>query len=225
MRILLADENERSRGPVEAVLREEGHTVETVAADLETIKCQGTADKVLILSLRRACPGGDDLLRHLRESGWSAPILLLVPAAEEGIQGLDAGADDFLVRPPRARELLARLRALARRSQAPAVVLRLHGLEMDLTRRRVSLDGEQIELTNREFLLLELLMRASPAPLSKEQIVAKLWGGATTLSTNVVNVFMNRLRNKVLRPHSPLSLRTVRGVGFALRGNSDLPSA
>jgi DNA-binding response OmpR family regulator len=137
---------------------------------------------------------------------------------EDRIRGLDAGADDYLAKPFSMSELLARLRAVLRRQRAePVDRLRIADLELDLLSRTAHRGGEKIALTNREFALLEVLMLSAPKPVSKTAIVEHVWDQHFDSGTNVVNVYVNYLREKIDRPGWPPLIHTVRGVGFALR--------
>ena len=137
---------------------------------------------------------------------------------EDRIRGLDAGADDYLAKPFSMSELLARLRAVLRRQRAePVDRLRIADLELDLLTRTAHRGGEKIALTNREFALLEVLMLSAPKPVSKTAIVEHVWDQHFDSGTNVVNVYVNYLREKIDRPGWVPLIHTVRGVGFALR--------
>ena len=137
---------------------------------------------------------------------------------EDRVQGLDAGADDYLVKPFSFAELLARLRAVLRR-QRPGLqdVLRVADLEIDLRSHKVKRGERTIELTNREFALLEFLATASPAPVPKTAIVERVWDQHFDSGTNVVNVYIRYLRAKLEQEGEEPLIHTVRGVGFALR--------
>jgi DNA-binding response OmpR family regulator len=159
------------------------------------------------------------LVRSLRQEGVNQPLVLLAEMSrrEAGIAGLDAGADDFLVKPVEPAELLSRIRAVQRRFRPmERRVVRVADLEVDLITRSISRNGRRIALTNREFLLLEVLMLASPCPISKEAILERVWGRHASTRTNVVNVYIAHLRGKIDRPGLPPLVHTLPGVGFAL---------
>jgi len=168
-------------------------------------------------------PGRDGIavLNMLRKQGAQTPVLLLTAkdAIEDRVLGLDAGADDYLVKPFAFAELSARIRALLRRNKAePEGVLAIGGLEVDSVRRTVSRDGQRIDLTAREFDLLEYLMRNHGRVVSREMLARDLWKEtvrATPLD-NVIDVHIARLRRKLDDPFSAKLLHTVRGVGFTL---------
>jgi len=131
---------------------------------------------------------------------------------------LDAGGDDYLTKPFSIRELTARLRAVLRRQRAqPNNLMRISDLELDLVSHEARRGGERIELTRREYSLLEFLFNASPRPVSKTAIIEHVWDQHFDSETNVVNVYIKMLRRKIDRPGLPSLIQTVRGVGFALR--------
>jgi DNA-binding response OmpR family regulator len=161
---------------------------------------------------------GIELVREIREAGKSFPILVLTARdqTEDKIQGLDAGADDYLTKPFDFTELTARLRALLRRSSGVATpVLRAGDVELDPATREVRRQGEKITLTPKEYSLLEYLLRNVNRPLSRATLMEHVWGIRFDPGTNVVDVFINSLRNK-LDPEREL-IQTVRGVGYIVR--------
>jgi two-component system copper resistance phosphate regulon response regulator CusR len=221
MRILLAEADTPERERLQGILQEAGYEVAMAKNGEETMAMleAGPYDwDAMILSLR--LPPGDGLavVRRIRENGCPLPVLLLAgkDEGEQGAAGLDAGADDFLLAPASRRELLARLGARLRgRAEKPAGVLRVEDLELDAKRRTVRRKGERIDLTPRQFAVLEVLMLESPNPVSKQTIIAQVWGEDFP-KTNVVNVVINQLRNKIDRSDSAVLVQTVRGFGYAL---------
>lgn len=166
-------------------------------------------------------PGLDgwQILEALRKSGSSLPILFLTArdAVEDRVQGLELGADDYLVKPFAFAELLARVRALARRGKVPVVeTLKAGDLEMDLMRRRVRRDGRRIDLTPKEFALLELLLRRQGEVLPRSLIASLVWDMNFDSDTNVVEVAVRRLRAKIDDPFENKLIQTVRGMGYVL---------
>jgi two-component system copper resistance phosphate regulon response regulator CusR len=177
------------------------------------------AYEALVLDIMMPQIDGVSLVRGLRRRGVATPIIFITARGEvrDRVAGLDAGADDYLIKPFSLDELLARLRALGRRNRGKVnQVLRVGDLELDLVARAVRRGVETIELTNREFALLELLAQSSPRTVSKSAIVERVWDQHFDGGTNVVNVYINYLRSKIDQPGQPSLIRTVRGIGFAL---------
>lgn len=167
---------------------------------------------------------GFTVVRQLRRKQIATPVLFLTSRSEveDRVRGLDAGGDDYLTKPFSMAELLARLRALLRRQRPQASnTLRVADLELDLVTHEANRAGERIELTRREFALLEFLMSSSPRVVSKTAIVEHVWDQHFDSDTNVVNVYMKLLRKKIDRPGWPPLLQTVRGVGFAVREGAE----
>ena len=176
---------------------------------------------VIVLDVMLPGRNGIEVLKTLRKQGLQVPVLLLTAkdSVEDRVLGLDAGADDYLVKPFAFPELRARIRVLVRRGKTESVVsLKLGTLEMDLTTRLVTRDGKPIELTVREFELLEFLLRNKGRVVSREMLARDVWketNRATPLD-NVIDVHIARLRRKVDDEFEPKLVRTVRGVGFML---------
>lgn len=221
MRILLAEDDTRLRRHLVAALREGGHEVEETGnglSALEFLKSQPPDAAVLDITM----PGMDgvSVIREAREHGCRAVMLLSTARGEvrDKVSGLDAGADDYLVKPYSTEELLARLRAAERRVKpASSNLLRVADLEIDLLARTARRGDTQIVLTNREFALLETLANASPRPVSKATLVERVWDQYFDPGTNVVNVYVNYLRKKIDLPGMKPLIHTLRGVGFALK--------
>lgn len=174
----------------------------------------------LVLDVMMPARDGFSVVRQLRRRQINTPVIFLTARGdvEDKVRGLDAGADDYLTKPFSISELLARLRALLRRQRPQAVnVLRVADLELDLVAHEARRAGERIELTRREFALLEFLFSATPKPVSKTAIVEHVWDQHFDSETNVVNVYIKLLRRKIDRPGWRPLIHTVRGVGFALR--------
>ena len=167
-------------------------------------------------------PGRDGMgvLRELRSSGFAKPILILTArdSVEDRVQGLDEGANDYLVKPFAFAEFLARLRALLRRElPGRPLVLRAGDLEMDLLCRRVTRSGDELELTGREYELLEYLLRHKNEVVTRDMIALDVWKERTGAMTRIIDVYINALRKKVDRIGRTALIQTVRGVGYALR--------
>ena len=219
MRILIVEDSAGIVGFLRKGLREEGYTVE-VAMDGDTGFSKATAERFDAAVVDVMLPGrsGLELVRDLREAGVGIPVLLLTARdrIEDKVAGLDSGADDYLTKPFDFPELAARLRALLRRTGGggPAL-LRVGDLELDPATHEVRRAGERVELTPKEFSLLEFLVRNVDRPLSRAVIMEHVWGIRFDPGTNVVDVFINSLRNK-LDPERRL-IQTVRGVGYVLK--------
>lgn len=219
MRILVVEDSPRIASFLRKGLGEEGYVVETASdgdTGLEMARSQEFDAAVVDVML----PGrsGVELLRELRATGSRLPILLLTARdrTEDKVEGLDAGADDYLTKPFDFTELMARLRALLRRSGgAPAPVLRAGPVEMNPARREVRCDGQLVSLTPKEFALLEYLLRNPNRALSRATLMEHVWGIRFDPGTNVVDVFVNSLRNK-LDPERKL-IQTIRGVGYMIK--------
>ncbi|CAN5730088.1 heavy metal response regulator transcription factor [soil metagenome] len=216
MRILVVEDNPRISAFLRKGLGEEGYAVE-VAGDGDRAFQRAAEERFDAAVVDVMLPGRDGvrLVKDLRDAGLRFPVLLLTARdhMEDKVAGLDAGADDYLTKPFDFAELTARLRALLRRagSGAPAN-LQAGQVELDPARREVRRAGIPVELTPREFALLEFLMRSPGRPLSRSMLMEHVWGIRFDPGTNVVDVVINALRNKV-DPDRTL-IRTVRGVGY-----------
>ena len=219
MRILLAEDDRKLLRHLAAGLRAAGHAVDCAQDGAEARwAAENAPHEALVLDIMMPHLDGVTLVRGLRRRGVTVPIILITARGEvrDRVAGLDAGADDYLVKPFSLDELLARLRALARRQRGEvSQVVRVGDLELDLVARVVRRGPRPIELTNREFSLLEFLAQASPKTVSKTAIVEHVWDQHFDGGTNVVNVYINYLRAKLDEPGRPSLIRTVRGVGFA----------
>lgn len=220
MRILVSDDDPKAAGLLVQGLRAEGYAVDLATDGDEAIWLAETNPyDVMVLDVMMPAKDGFTVVRHLRRKHIATPVIFVTARGEveDRVRGLDAGGDDYIVKPFSLTELLARVRALLRRQRAqPASVLRVGDLELDLLAHKARRAGQDIELTNREFALLEFLLVNSPKPLSKMAIVEHVWDQHFDSQTNVVNVYINYLRNKIDRPGLKPLLHTVRGVGFAL---------
>lgn len=178
----------------------------------------------LLMDVMLPAKDGITVVRQLRRKGNQTPVLFLTGRAdvEDRVRGLDAGGDDYLAKPFHLEELLARLRAILRRQRSDtSLLLRVADLELDLISHVARRGGQEILLTPREFALLELLMTNSPRPVSRTTITEKVWDIHFDSGTNVLNVYMNKLRKKLELPGLAPLLHTMRGVGFSLHAELD----
>ena len=213
-RILVVDDDPDVRRMLARTLGAEGHEVEAVAdGGAALAAAERHAPDTVLLDV--SMPGLDGLAvcRRLRARGLAGPILLLTArdAVADRVAGLQAGADDYVIKPFAVEELLARIAAVQRRGQAAGAVLVAGALRLDPVARAVRRDGREIELTEREAAMLELLMRNQRAVITRERAIDELWAAAAV--ENVVDRTVTNLRRKLGEP-SPI--RTVRGVGFVL---------
>ncbi len=204
-------------------LQEEGYAVD-LAPNAGEARWLGTEHPYDAIVLDVMLPDGDgfEVCRHLREAGRWSPILMLTArdAVGDRVRGLDAGADDYLTKPFAFAELLARIRALARRgAEERPTSLRVGSLELDPASRRVQRDGVDIELTAKEFALLEYFLRHAGEVLSRTKIIEHVWDFAYGGTSNVVDVYVRYLREKIDRPFRTRSIETIRGAGYRLKGS------
>ncbi len=222
MKILLIEDDQETTEYVAAGLREHGHVIDCAALGRDGLfMASGESYDVLIVD--RMLPGIDGLgiVRMLRESGVKTPALFLTALGGVGdrVRGLDAGGDDYLVKPFAFAELMARVNALARRPPLADVqtVLRVGDLEMDLLKRSVTRAGERIELQPREFQLLEYLMRNSDRVVTRTMLLENVWDFHFDPRTNIVETHISRLRGKLNRAQDADLIHTVRGAGYLMR--------
>jgi DNA-binding response OmpR family regulator len=222
--VLLAEDDSAIADPLSRALQREGYAVEVVTDGLSALEFAdaGRAD-LLVLDLGLPGMDGLEVCRRLRSSGRGLPVLMLTARADEVdfVVGLDAGADDYVAKPFRLAELLARIRALMRR-QAPGAV-EVNGVKMDLAARVVTVDGVEITLANKEFELLRVLIQRAGQVVTREEILAEVWDDAPERKTSkTLDMHMSWLRRKLgdLGPRATeRRIATVRGVGF--RFNAD----
>jgi len=174
----------------------------------------------IVLDLRLPDRDGLEFLRELRAAGNSTPVLILTArgSLDERVAGLDSGADDYLAKPFAFPELIARIRALVRRrGAAPQPILRLGDLEFDTIKRRARRGGRDLSLSPKEAMLLELLMRNAEQTVTRAMIAETVWGAGYNDFTNLIEVFVNRLRQKIAGAGDESLIATVRGVGYSMR--------
>jgi two-component system response regulator MprA len=213
--VLVVDDDPPLRRMLQRTLMAEGFEV-AVAADggAALVAAERAAPDVIVLDVAMPALDGLAVCRRLRSKGLGTPILMLTArdSVPDRVAGLEAGADDYLVKPFAVQELIARLRALTRRRTEASVRLAYADLVLDVRSRTATRSGRAIELTGREAALLELLLRESGRTVTREQALDQIWDGAA--EPNVVDRYVTRLRRK-LGP--PQLIRTLRGSGFALR--------
>ena len=223
MRVLVVEDVERMADLLRRGLEEEGYAVD-VAGNGEDGRWLATEHDYDAILLDVMLPGTDgfEICRQIRDAGRWAPILMLTArdAVDDRIRGLDAGADDYLTKPFSFEELRARLRALLRRgaSERPAV-LRVGDLELNPAEHTVRRAGEPIRLTAKEQALLEYLMRRAGEVLTRATLIEHVWDFAFDGDSNVVDVYVRYLREKIDRPFGVDSIETVRGVGYRMRAD------
>lgn len=222
MHILIVEDEKRLAQIVKQALEEEGHVVELAHDGEQGFEFASTGSyDVIVLDWLLPKLQGPEVTRRLRKAKVATPVLMLTArdAVADRVEGLDAGADDYLVKPFAFQELSARLRSLARRkveTREPAL-LTFGKLAMDLKAHHVSYDGQTIDLTPKEFALLEYFLRNQGKVHTREQIADRVWGYGSDITNNVVDLYVHYLRNKFDQKGAKELVKTVRGVGYALR--------
>lgn len=220
MKILIVEDQRRLGQFLKKGMAESGYTATWVQSceEAKNALCDTRYD-VIVLDI--GLPDGDglELLRSWRQSGFHEPVLILSArdAVQDRIRGLDVGADDYLAKPFSLEELKARIRSLLRRQSAVKDTVLEHGpLRMDLVERTVRLSGEPLDMTNREFALLETFLRNPGRTLPRTLICEKIWESHYDVDTNLLDVYMSKLRTKLEGPAGKPLFKTVRGVGYQL---------
>ena len=222
MKILVVDDERAVRESLRRALELEGYEIELAADGSEALyRLEGDAEPdAMILDVLMPGVDGLEVCRRLRDSGSRLPVLMLTARTqiEDRVEGLDAGADDYVTKPFALDELLARVRALLRRtSDEDGDTLRFADLELDPATREVKRGGRPIELTRTEFSLLELFMRNPRQVLTRTIIFERVWGYDFGYASNSLDVYVGYLRRKTEAGGEPRLIQTVRGVGYALR--------
>jgi two-component system, OmpR family, response regulator len=224
MRVLLVEDDVMVASGIKLGLSDAGYAVDWVGSAeraQEVLKTETFDMAVIDIGLPQM--DGLELTRRIRREGFASPVMILTArdALQDRVQGLDLGADDYMVKPFELPELLARLRALARRSQAAtSAVLSFGGFELDTAARRASArrvgdtERQAVELGPREWTVMEYLLIHAPKPASKDKLIAALTGWDKEITPNAVEVYISRLRNK-LEPYG-IALRSIRGFGYRL---------
>lgn len=221
MKVLLLEDDDATRANLERTLVSAGHVVDVCANGRDAIFL-GSSSEYAVLILDRMVPGVDGLgvLKALRAAGVRSPALFLtaMDGIHDRVEGLDAGADDYLVKPFASIEFIARVNALSRRQPANevATVLRVDDLEVDLIKRSVKRGGKQIQLQAQEFKLLEYLMRHAGEIVTRSMLLENVWSFHFDPQTNIIESHMSRLRSKVDRGFDGELIQTIRGSGYRL---------
>jgi DNA-binding response OmpR family regulator len=220
MKVLIVEDQKSLAQLLKQGLTERAYTVKAArsCAEARDALCESSYD-LIILDL--GLPDGDglELLRQWRQSGFKEPVLILSArdAVEDRVKGLDLGADDYLSKPFSMEELLARVRSqLRRQSEVKEAVLTHGGMRLDLLSQTAHFNGQPIDLTRREFALLEIFMHNPGRILTRTLISEKIWDSHFDVDTNLLDVYMSRLRAKLETPADKPLFRTVRGVGYQL---------
>jgi two-component system OmpR family response regulator len=221
MRVLVVEDEIKMAGLLRRGLAEEGLAVDVAGSGEDALVRAGATDyDAIVLDVMLPGISGFETCRRLREKGTWSPVLMLTArdSVEDRIAGLDGGADDYLTKPFSLGELSARLRALVRRqpNERPTV-LEVGDIELDPARRRVARGGTQIDLSAKEFSLLETFMRSPGRVLTRFQLLEHAWDYSYEHRSNVVDVYVRYLREKLDRPFGVESIETVRGTGYRLR--------
>lgn len=220
MRILLVEDERKVASFIARALRENSYAVDVAETGEKALElCTDITYDSILLDVRLPGLSGVQVCKELRQQGVGAPILMLTARGliEQRVEGLDAGADDYLTKPFVLAELLARVRALVRRGlHSGNAKLHYADLELDRHRRRATRGKEIVPLTSKEFALLELFLLHAPNLVTRSQIVEHVWDRHFDSETNLVEVYVNRLRQKIDQNRATKLLHTVRGVGYRL---------
>ena len=225
MRILLVEDEKNVAAFIKKGLEEEAYTVDVAEDGPEGLLMATEANfDLIILDVMLPGMNGIELCKTLRAKGINKPILMLtaVDSVERKVEGLESGADDYLVKPFAFSELIARIKALLRRTSDIVSELSLDDLRIDLLARRVYRGKREIILTHKEFSLLEYLLRNKDRILSRTQIIENVWGYDFTPGTNIVDVHIKSLREKVDAGFKRKLIHTVRGTGYIMKAGNDL---
>jgi DNA-binding response OmpR family regulator len=223
MKILVVEDDRKVAGFIEQGLKEEGYAVDVAPdGDEATMLAHVYEYDLILLDLVLPKKNGFQVAQELRREGRSTPIMMLTSrdAVEDIVRGLDAGADDYLTKPFRFEELLARIRALVRRGGAERLeVLRFGALELDRLRHVAAINGKRLDLTAKEFQLFEFFMLHPDQVVKRTTLLEKVWDMHFDPESNVIDVHVGNLRRKLAKHVTTPQIETVRGVGFVLRQN------
>ncbi len=221
MKLLVAEDEPKTGVYLQQGLTEAGFTVDRVMTGTDALQqAQSEAYDLLILDVMMPGLDGWDVLRKIRAAGQDVPVLFLTArdGVDDRVKGLELGADDYLVKPFAFSELLARVRTLLRRGNGGAAqtTMKMADLEVDLLKRRATRNGKRIDLTAKEFSLLELLMRRRGEVLPKSLIASQVWDMNFDSDTTVIEVAIRRLRAKIDDDFAPKLIHTARGMGYMM---------
>jgi len=228
MRVLVIEDDEKIQAFVSKGLRQDGHTVDTASSGKDGLTFwESNRYDAVVLDIMLPELNGIAILKQMRNKGDLTPVLVLSAKADvdDRVSGLESGADDYMIKPFSFSELSARLHAITRRTQAPSqkgknvTTLSLCDVSIDLLRRTVIRGEKKIDLQPREFALLELLMRNPNRPLTKTLILERIWDYSFDPQTNIVDVLICRLRNKIDAGATKKLIQTMRGVGYVFRAD------
>lgn len=223
MRILVVEDQVKTAQFLKKGLNEVGYSVDLAESGSAAESFMASSEyDLVVLDIMLPDQSGIDTARHLRRDGFQGPILMLtaLSTTKDKVNGLDAGADDYLIKPFSFDELLARVRALLRRQSSTGTmnsILKYSDIELDLILRKVTREGKEINLTAKEFSLLEYFMRNPERPLGRVSIAEHVWDINFDSDSNVIDVYINLLRKKVDAPFSKKLIQTVVGVGYVLK--------
>jgi two-component system OmpR family response regulator len=226
MRVLVIEDDDKIQTFVSKGLRQDGHTVDTATSGSEgLVLWEAHRYDAIVLDIMLPERSGLSILKHMRNTNDQTPVLVLSAksAVDDRVTGLECGADDYMTKPFSFSELAARLNAITRRTQTAlpkgksATLLIVSDVTLDLLRRSVIRSNKKIELQPREFALLELLMRNPNRPLTKTLILERIWDYSFDPQTNIVDVLVCRLRNKLDAGFDKKLIQTLRGVGYVFR--------
>jgi DNA-binding response OmpR family regulator len=220
VRLLLVEDERKVASFIARSLREKSYSVDVAETGEKALDLLSRLNyDLVLLDIRLPKLSGIEVCREIRDSGNETPVLMLTARSlvEQRVEGLDVGADDYMTKPFALAELHARIRALTRRGfHKGGAKLQAADLELDRPRRTVKRAGQQVGLTLKEYTLLELLMLRSPAVVPRSEIVEHVWSYGFDTETNIVEVYINRLRQKIDQEHSVKLIHTVRGTGYRL---------
>lgn len=231
MRVLVVEDESRIAAYVKRGLEENGYAVDLAVTGKEALDWVAVAPyDLVVLDILLPEMNGLDLCRELRNKGNQTPVLMLTArgSVDDRVQGLDAGADDYLVKPFALKELLARLRALTRRADAQAArktLLAEEDLELDTLTHRVRRAGKLVELTAKEYGILEFMLREKGRVVTRTMIADHVWNYDTFNQSNVVDVYIRNLRRKIDDGHAVKLIHTIRGAGYRMEAGGEDASA